>query len=103
MASFFGDFFKTLFGGDGGGGGAEPVAGDPVEYQGYIIRPAPRQDGGRWLTAGIVSKTFDDGDKEHRFTRAETHGGHEEASSFSIIKGKQIVDDLGDRMFLKNT
>ncbi|MFP6745058.1 MAG: HlyU family transcriptional regulator [Alphaproteobacteria bacterium] len=102
MASIFGDFFKTLFGG-GGGESSEAPAGNPVEYQGYIIRPAPRQDGGRWLTAGIVTKTFDDGDKEHRFTRAETHGGHEEATSFSITKGKQIVDDLGDRMFLKDS
>ena len=65
----------------------------------FVIRPAPRQDNDRWLTAGIITKTFDDGDKEHRFVRAETHGGPEEASNFSIIKGKQFVDDLGDRMF----
>ena len=92
MAPIFGDFFKNLLGGDGGG--SEPVVSDPIEYNGYVIRPAPRQDSGRWLTAGIVIKTFEDGDKEHHFVRAETH-----ATSFSIIKGKQIVDDLGDRMF----
>jgi hypothetical protein len=101
MASFFGDFFKTLFSGDDGGD-SSVLVGDPIDYEGYTIRPAPRQDGGRWLTAGIVTKTFEDGVKEHHFVRAETHGDPEQATSFSIIKGKQIVDDLGDRMF-KNT
>ncbi len=97
MAPTFGDFFKNLLGGDGGG--SEPVVSDPIEYNGYVIRPAPRQDSGRWLTAGIVIKTFEDGGKEHHFVRAETHGNPDDATSFSIIKGKQIVDDLGDRMF----
>lgn len=97
MALFFGDFFKNMLGGDDTG--SEPVVGDPIEYNGYVIRPAPRQDNGRWLTAGIVSKSFEGGDKEHHFVRAETHGNPEDAANFSITKGKQIVDDLGDRMF----
>ncbi len=36
---------------------------------------------------------------QHYFVRVETHGGREEAASFAILKGRQIVDDLGDRMF----
>ena len=94
MASKLTDFLKGMF----AGGGDEPP-GDPVEYEGYAIRAAPRREGSRWLTAGVVEKTFDNGVKQHHFVRAETHGGHEEAAAFAILKGRQIVDDLGDRMF----
>ena len=96
MASKLTDFLKGMFA--GGGGGDEPL-GDPVEYNGYTIRAAPRREGSRWLTAGVVEKAFDDGVKEHHFVRAETHGDRDEAASFAILRGKQIVDDLGDGMF----
>ena len=96
MASKLTDFLKGLF---AGGDDDDGPLGDPVEYNGYTIRAAPRREGSRWLTAGVVEKTFDDGVKQHHFVRAETHGGREDAASFAIIKGKQIVDDLGDRMF----
>ena len=39
--------------------------------------------------------------REHHFIRAETHGGKSDAEDFSIIKGKKIVDEFGDRMFEK--
>ena len=84
------------------GAKAEEEPGEAVLYQGYSIRPSPRHESGHWLTAGIIAKTFDDGDtKEHHFIRAETHGGKSEAEAFAVIKGKQIVDEFGDRMFEK--
>ena len=88
--------FSDLF----GGGSREDEPGEAVLYQGFSIRPAPRLDSGHWLTAGVITKTFDDGEtKEHHYIRAETHGGKSDAEDFSIIKGKQIVDEFGDRMF----
>ncbi len=60
---------------------------------------ALRRKGSRWLTAGVVERAFDDDVVQHYFVRVETHGGREEAASFAILKGRQIVDDLGDRMF----
>lgn len=85
-----------LFGDDKG----EDSPGEAVPYQGFSIVPAPRQQSGNWLTAGIISKTDDNGEiREHRFIRAETHGDKSAAEAFSIIKGKQIVDEFGDRMF----
>ena len=87
-----------------GGDKSEDAPGEAVLYQGYSIIPAPRHDGGHWLTAGIITKTFDAGEtREHRFIRAETHGGKTAAEEFSIIKGKQIVDEFGDRMFDKKS
>jgi hypothetical protein len=87
-----------LFGG-GKGGGAEPVRGEAVEYNGYRIRPAPFKAEGQFQTAGVIEKDFPDGMKEHRFIRAERHASADEASSFAISKGKQIVDERGDRVF----
>lgn len=91
----------NLFGWFGGTKG-EDAPSEAVLYQGYSIHPAPRHDGGHWLTAGVITKTLNDGEtREHHFIRAETHGGKTNAEEFSIIKGKQIVDEFGDRMFEK--
>ena len=91
------NFFK-LFSGDE----PEDAPGEAVLYQGYSIRPHPRNESGHWLTAGVITKTDDAGEtREHHFIRAETHGGKSDAEDFSIIKGKQIVDEFGDRMFEK--
>ncbi|MFP6728750.1 MAG: HlyU family transcriptional regulator [Alphaproteobacteria bacterium] len=88
--------FFGLFGGDNGDG----AQAEAVPYEGFSISPAPRNNSGSWLTAGVISKTFEDGEiKEHHFIRAETHGDQAAAEAFSIIKGKQIVDEFGDRMF----
>ena len=85
-----------------GGAKFEEAPSEAVPYQGYSIRPSPREESGHWLTAGVITKTFDDGEtKEHHFIRAETHGGKHDAEAFSVIKGKQIVDEFGDRMFDK--
>jgi hypothetical protein len=37
--------------------------------------------------------------KEHRFVRAETHASKDDAATFAIAKGKQIIDEQGDRIF----
>lgn len=78
---------------------ADQEPGPAVEYKGYAIRPAPRREGSRWLTAGLITKEFADGVKDHHFIRAETHGSKDAADAFAITKGKQIVDEFGDRMF----
>ena len=37
--------------------------------------------------------------KAHKFIRAEKHGSKDEAISFAITKGKQIIDERGDKIF----
>lgn len=92
---------KRLFGGggDGGKGQGEASPAEATEYNGYRIRPAPYAVEGQFQTAGIIEKDFPDGAKEHRFVRAERHGSKEEAASFALSKGRQIIDQLGDRIF----
>jgi hypothetical protein len=87
-----------------GGGTAEPgaAAGDPadtVEYNGYRIRPAPFRVEGQFQTAGFIEKDFPEGRKEQRFIRADKHGTADEAKAFAISKGRQIVDEQGDKLF----
>ncbi len=70
-----------------------------VEYKGYTIRPLPRQQGSQWLTAGVIKKQFADGVKEHPFIRADNHSTKDDADAFSLGKAKQIIDELGDKLF----
>lgn len=94
-----GGFLKGLFGGGGAPeGGAAPL-GEAVEYKGYAIHPAPRQQGGQWLTAGVIRKDFEGETKEHAFIRADTHASQDDAAAMAVEKGKRIVDEQGDRMF----
>lgn len=70
-----------------------------VEYKGCRIRPTPYPANGQFQTAGVVEKDFPEGAKEHRFVRAETHPTEDGAAAFAITKGKQIIDEMGDRIF----
>ena len=84
----------------GGGKGSNVSLAESVEYKGYSIQPAPKQESGQWRTAGVISRSFDNDEiKEHHFIRAAIHGNLADVDDFSIIKGRQIIDDFGDRMF----
>ena len=91
------DALRGLFGGSGAAGLA--AAGEPVEYRGYRITPAPERQASGWNTAGVIAKTFDDGIKEQRFIRVDTHSSRDDAIAFSITKAQQIIDEQGDRLF----
>jgi hypothetical protein len=98
MASIFKDIWNRLAGGGGTTGQDEPAA-EAVEYKGFRIRPAPYSATGGFQTAGVIEKDFETGPKEHRFVRAETHPSKDDAAAFAIAKGKQIIDEQGDRVF----
>ena len=85
----------------GAGAGDEQAAepGPPVEYKGYRIRAAPYKAGSVYQTAGVIEKDSPDGVRQHRFIRADTHHGKEDAIAFAISKARQIIDLQGDRMF----
>jgi hypothetical protein len=86
----------------GGAGESEDAPAPTVEYNGYRIRAAPYKTDGRYQTAGVIEKDTSDGVKAHRFVRADTHVGKEDAVAFAISKAKQIIDLQGDRMFSSN-
>jgi hypothetical protein len=83
------------------GAGKQPggEAAEAVDYNGYRITPAPERQASGWNTAGVISKSFPDGVKEHRFIRVDTHMSKDDAIAFSITKAQQIIDEQGDRLF----
>jgi hypothetical protein len=87
---------RNLF---GAGGEAGAAAAEPVDYNGYQITPAPQRQASGWNTAGVITKSFPDGMKEHRFIRVDTHTSKDDAITFSITKAQQIIDEQGDRIF----
>ena len=93
-------FFSKLFGRADSEAAADAGAGEAsTDYNGYTIRPAPRRQGSAWLLAGVISKEFPDGPREHAFVRADTFAARDEAVTFAISKAKQIIDERGDRIF----
>ena len=89
---------KAMFGGLAAP--AEEPAVSAVEYKGYRIRPAPyRNDNNAYQTAGSIEKDWPDGLKTHEFVRADTYDSRDDAVEFTILKAKQLIDQLGDRMF----
>jgi hypothetical protein len=98
MPSKLNELWKRLFGTKESAGGNEPAA-EAFEYKGYRIRPAPYRSNGQYQTAGIIEKDFGSEVKEFRFVRAETHPSQDDAAAFAISKGRQIIDEQGDRIF----
>ncbi len=94
-------FLKKLFGGGSSETEEAPAAKAKrqIEHEGYVVKATPYKEQGQWQTCGIVSKTIDGTVKEHRFIRADRFSDEESASDHAIIKGKQLVEQLGERMF----
>ncbi|MEM8851840.1 MAG: HlyU family transcriptional regulator [Pseudomonadota bacterium] len=83
--------FSKLF----GGGGSEPAAAPPTDYEGFTITPEPIQAGGEWRVAAKIEK---DG-KVHQVIRADTLRDREACADVSLAKAKQVIDQQGDRIF----
>ena len=84
------------------GGPAEPEVpkrGEPVTYEGLGICAAPIKEGSQWRLSGVIIKQDDEVDLERTFSRADTFYTRAEAESFSVRKGKQIIDEQGSKLF----
>ncbi|MCX5497271.1 HlyU family transcriptional regulator [Kaistia dalseonensis] len=94
-------FLKKLFGGGGEAASGEDKgsAAEAVEYKGHTIRPAPMKAGSQFQTAGFIEKTIDGTLKSYRFVRVDKHASREDAVTLIIIKGHQIIDEQGDRIY----
>ncbi len=89
-------FLKKLFGGRSEGA---PAAGKSVEHNGFTIRAEPFKAEGQFQTAGVIEKEIGGVRKQHKFIRAERHASFEAAEEFTLLKGRQIVDQQGERLF----
>ena len=91
-------FLKRLFGGGGEKVDAPDVAKE-IEHKGFIIRATPYKRDGQYQTSGTVSKEVAGVVKEHKFIRADRFAVLDDAVEVSLAKGRQIVDEQGERMF----
>ena len=94
-------FLKKLFGGGSSGeaAAAPAKAAKQLEYNGFLIAATPYKEGGQWQTCGTVTKTVNGEVKEHRFIRADRFADEEAAADHALMKARQIVDQLGERVF----
>jgi hypothetical protein len=76
-----------------------PQRGEPVTYEGLSICAAPIKEGSQWRLSGVIIKQGDEVDLERSFTRADVFYTRAEAESFSVRKGKQIIDEQGSKLF----
>ena len=89
-------FWKSLF---GGARGYETGPVRTVEHQGYTILATPYAEAGQFQVAGTISRTVDGVVREHKFVRADRFATRDEAAEFALMKGRQIIDQQGDRIF----
>jgi hypothetical protein len=91
--------WKSLFGSAKADAAASAGPIREEDYEGYRIEAVPFQEGGQWQVAGTISKEIGGERKVHRFIRADRLAGADDAAEMAIRKGKQIVDQVGERMF----
>jgi hypothetical protein len=91
-------FLRKLFGG-GSGAKAEAAPAATVEHGGFTIKATPYQEGGQWQMCGVIEKEIGGELKTHRFIRADRFPDKEQAAEFTMAKARQIVDQMGERVF----
>ena len=89
--------WKSLFGGSGASAVAKPAR--QLEYNGFLIEAQPYPEAGQYQVAGTVSKEIDGVRREHRFVRADRFATIDDAADCAVTKGRQIIDQQGDKMF----
>lgn len=87
-------FLSKLF----GGGASKPEA-KPEEHDGFMITAQPVKDGPRYRIGALVEKEVGGEMKSHTLIRADTLEDLQSAKEASIGKAKQLIDQMGDRLF----
>ena len=80
---------------------AKPAAKtpDPVLHKDCRIFAEPVKDGSGYRVAARIEKDFGGQVKTHRLIRADTCTSEAEASTTSLAKARQAIDQLGDAIF----
>ena len=92
-------FLKRLFGGGASSGGVGPTVTDREEYKGHLIEAMPEKEGGQYRLRAKLSKEIDGETKVHQLIRADLLASPEEATTHALAKGRQVIDEMGDRLY----
>ena len=94
-------FWKKIFGGgdDAAAKSIEPAVVGEESYKGFTIKAITMQAGSEFQLAGLIEKTIGGELKSYKFVRADRFSSREDVVSFSLAKGRQIIDEQGESMF----
>ena len=81
-----------------GGGSDEAEVAATEKYEGYEILARPIRDAGQWRLAGTIRRPGDESGPSHDYVRADTMADHDECVRMSLLKGRQLVDEQGERL-----
>jgi len=73
--------------------------GQPQDYKGFTIQPAPQKEGGGWRIRGLISKQVGGERRIHTLIRADTYPDVETAMDMTVAKAKRVIDEQGERLF----
>lgn len=92
-------FLKSLFGWGKARQDKTAGAAKEVEHKGYLIAAKPFLENGQYQLAGSISRSTAEGRQEHAFIRADRFASKDAAIDAAIAKGRQLVDEQGERLF----
>jgi hypothetical protein len=94
-------FWKKIFGGGGDDAAKsiEPAVVGEENYKGHTIKAITMPAGGEFQLAGTIEKTIEGELKSYKFVRADRFSSKEDVVSFSLAKGRQIIDEQGDSIY----
>ncbi len=70
-----------------------------IEHKGFSITPVAKSADGQYHTSGVIQRFKDGEQQEAFFIRADRHPTFEQAQEHTFLKGKQIIDEQGERLF----
>lgn len=76
-----------------------PATPDPILHKDCRIFPQPVKGAGGYRIAARIEKDFGAQVKIHTLIRADTCTSLDEATTTSIAKARQAIDQLGDALF----
>jgi hypothetical protein len=93
-------FWKNLFGGEAPSPGSiEPAVVGEDAYRGYVVKALIMPVGSEFQLAGLIEKTINGELKSYKFVRADRFSSREDVVSYSLAKGRQLIDEQGDGVF----
>ena len=78
---------------------SEPPKDISVEYQGLRIKPEPMKEAQGFRLCAVIEKEVGGEIKSHRLIRADTISDFDQCVEASIAKAKQMIDQMGERLF----
>ena len=92
-------FLKSLFGGGKSGAAKIDAPLGEESYKGFLIKAISMPVGSEFQLSGTIEKDIGGELKTYRFVRADRLSNRDEAATVSINKGRQLVDEQGDKLF----